>query len=75
MKESYAAKIATLDAKLASFGDAKQAGALMNQISALNAQLQDRAHQINQLEEKVFLQYSSFFIYLEITKSSLNILN
>merc|ERR1711937_89998 len=57
LKESYASKISDLDAKLASFGNAKQAEALMNQIAPLNAHLKDRAHQINQLEEKVMNPY------------------
>ena len=60
LKESYASKISDLDAKLASFGNAKQAEALMNQIAALNAQLKDRALQINQLEEKVMNPYFQF---------------
>ena len=70
LKESYASKISDLDAKLASFGNAKQAEALMNQIAALNAQLKDRAHQINQLEEKVMNLYFQFLY----TKSKVPVL-
>lgn len=53
MEESYNAKVVKLDAKLNAIGNATTTDNLINEIKSLHAQLQDRARQSRQLEDKV----------------------